>query len=49
MVRKRIEPKPIQLGEEEEIAYRRACEIARACDNLPPLREDFVKNGQTNK
>ena len=43
MVRKRAEPEPVQLGKEEEIAYRRACEIASACDNLPPLKEDFIK------
>ena len=39
MVRKRIESKPLQLGEEkEEISYMRECEIARACDNLPPIK-----------
>ena len=47
MVRKRAKSKPLQLGkEEEEIAYLKACEIAKACDNLPPLREEFEKNEQ---
>ena len=35
--------KPVLVGK-EEIAYLKACEIARACDNLPPLREEFEKN-----
>ena len=40
MVRKRTELKPIQLGKgKEEIAYMKACEIARYCDNLPPRKE----------
>ena len=40
MDRKRIRNKlkPIQLGKEEEIDYMKECEIARACDNLPPLK-----------
>tara|TARA_Y100000310_G_scaffold319420_1_gene374663 strand:+ start:740 stop:877 length:138 start_codon:yes stop_codon:yes gene_type:complete len=40
MVRKRIEFKPIQLGAKEKIAYTKACEIAKACDNLPPIIEE---------
>mgnify|MGYP003136011383 CR=1 FL=1 len=53
MVRKRIESKSLQLGKEEkEIdldAYYEACRIARYCDNLPPLKEDFViKNKEKN-
>tara|TARA_Y100000593_G_scaffold95130_1_gene200420 strand:- start:2356 stop:2499 length:144 start_codon:yes stop_codon:yes gene_type:complete len=41
------------LGKEEkEIdldAYYEACRIARYCDNLPPLKEDFViKNKEKN-
>ena len=43
MVRKRTELKPILVGKKEEIEYMRACELARACDNLPPLIEDFIK------
>lgn len=43
MVRKRVKSKPIQLGKKEEIAYLKAIEIARACDNLPPSREEFIK------
>ena len=43
MVSNRIKSKPIQLGKKEEIAYIKACEIARACDNLPPLIEDYIK------
>ena len=44
MVRKRTKSKPIQLGKKEEMMYQEACRIAKACDNLPPLKEDFVKN-----
>ena len=45
MVRKRAELKPILVGKrEEEIAYVKACEIARYCDNLPPLKEKFIKD-----
>ena len=44
MVRKRVKSEPIQLGKEEEIKYMKACEIAIACDNLPPLIEDFKEN-----
>ena len=44
MVRKRAKLKPVQLGEEEKMRYRKACEIAIACDNLPPLIEDFKEN-----
>ena len=44
MVRKRAKLKPVQLGEEEKMRYLKACEIAIACDNLPPLIEDFMKN-----
>ena len=43
MVRKRIKFKSFQLGKKEEIAYMKAKEIARYCDNLPPLKEDFIK------
>ena len=44
MVRNRAEPESLFVGQkEEEIAYMRAVEIAKACDNLPPLKEDFVK------
>ena len=28
----------------EEIAYMKACEISRYCDNLPPLKEKFIKH-----
>ena len=49
MVRKRTELKPIQLGKEEEIAYMKACKIARYCDNLPPLKEKFIKDEQQGK
>jgi hypothetical protein len=31
------------VGKKEEIEYMKACEIARACDNLPPLKEDFIE------
>ena len=43
MVRKRIKSKPIQLGqkEKEEIDYMKQCEIAKACDNLPPLKRSL--------
>ena len=45
MVRKRTQPQPLLMGQEEEkMSYVRACEIARACDNLPPLRKEFEKN-----
>ena len=41
MVRKRTELKPFFVGKKEkEVAYMRALEIAKACDNLPPLIED---------
>ena len=43
MVRKRTEFKPVlvgQKGQEKKVDYMRALEIARACDNLPPLIED---------
>ena len=41
MVRKRIELKPVLVGKKEKkVDYMRALEIARACDNLPPLIED---------
>ena len=43
MVRKRTKPKPIQLGKEEEIEYMKACKIAKYLDNLPPLKEEFIK------
>ena len=44
MVRKRIESKPFFVGKKEEkIDYMKACEIAKACDNLPPLIEEFIK------
>ena len=49
MVRKRIKLEPIQLGKEEEIAYMKACELARLCANLPPLREKFIKDEQQGK
>ena len=44
MDRKRIrdKSKPLLMGQ-EEIAYMKAVEIAKACDNLPPLIEDFKK------
>ena len=29
------------MGKEEEIEYMKVCEIARYCDNLPPLIEKF--------
>ena len=32
----------MEMGE-EQMKYLKACEIARACDNLPPLIEDFIK------
>ena len=31
------------------IKYIKAKEIARYCDNLPPLKEDFIKHGSKNK
>ena len=34
------------MGKEQEIAYMRAYEIAKACDNLPPLIEDFIKENK---
>ena len=40
MVRKRIKSKPVLMGKKEEkIAYMKALEAAKACDNLPPLKE----------
>ena len=46
MDRKRIrnKSKPIQLGQKEQLAYMKAVEKAEACDNLPPLVEDFINN-----
>ena len=32
------------MGEEQKMRYLKACEIAIACDNLPPLIEDFKEN-----
>ena len=47
MVSNRIKFKPVQLGQEEEkLAYMKAVEIAKACDNLPPLFEDFKKENK---
>ena len=43
MVSDRVELEPILMGEKQKIAYIKACEIAKACDNLPPLIEDFIK------
>ena len=41
MVRKRTESKSVLMGKEtKKIDYMRECEIAKACDNLPPLIED---------
>ena len=41
MVRKRTELKPVLVGKKEKkVDYMRVLEIARACDNLPPLIED---------
>ena len=33
----------MEMGK-ERLRYLKACEIARACDNLPPLMEDFIDN-----
>ena len=44
MVRKRAKSKPVQLGKEQKMKYIRACEIAKALDNLPPLIDDFIDN-----
>ena len=42
MVRKRTQSESVQLGKKEtQMTYERAVEIARACDNLPPLKEDY--------
>ena len=52
MVRKRTKPEPIFMGKEKEIdwdAYYEACRIARYCDNLPPLLEDYKKRGKPSK
>ena len=32
------------MGEEQKMRYLKACEIAKALDNLPPLVEDFIEN-----
>ena len=34
------------MGIKEKLAYMKAVEIAKACDNLPPLVEDFIKNDE---
>ena len=34
------------MGKKEKLAYMKAVEIAKACDNLPPLVEDFIKNDE---
>ena len=40
MVRKRIELESVLMGKKEEkIVYMKALEVAKACDNLPPLKE----------
>ena len=46
MVRKRIKSKSTKLGKEkqEKMTFIRALEIAKACDNIPPSIEDFVKD-----
>ena len=36
----------MEMGKKERLAYMKAVEIAKACDNLPPLLEDFIKNEQ---
>ena len=35
--------RPFNEGEIMEKIYRKECEIAKACDNLPPLIEEFIK------
>ena len=42
MDRKRIRNKsePLFMGKSQtEISYMKKCEIAKACDNLPPLKK----------
>ena len=40
MVRKRIKSESVFMGKEkEEIDYMIKCEIAKACDNLPPIKK----------
>ena len=48
MVRKRIELEPIFLGKKQKkkITYEEACELAKALDNLPPLKEDYKDKGE---
>ena len=36
----------MEMGKEQELAYMKAVEIAKACDNLPPLLEDFKKENK---
>ena len=36
----------MEMGKEQELAYMKAVEKAKACDNLPPLVEDFIKNDE---
>ena len=36
----------MEMGKEEKLAYMKAVEIANACDNLPPLLEDFKKENK---
>ena len=36
---------PPDPAEKEEISFMRECEIARACDNLPPLKRRKQWNG----
>ena len=40
--RTRDQLKPLQLGKVQEIAYMKACEIAKYCDNLPPDIEKYL-------
>lgn len=47
MVRKRTEFEPIFLGKKKKkITYEEACELAKALDNLPPLKEDYKDKGE---
>ena len=39
----------MEVGKKQIIAYMKACEIARYCDNLPPLKEKFIKDEQQGK
>ena len=42
MVRNRAKFESLQLGKKEQIAYMKACEIAKYCDNLPPDIEKYL-------